>query len=155
MLNTPAASTKTSAGSNPVGVTNEAGLLEVRIDAARGATLSLRAEDGRWLKSQVHAGAPADPNKPKQLTLPPRMAMAGRLIDTESRRAVEGGFVWDAANPIDGAVTDGSGGFALMGPAGHRLDVSFNHLRPRGHASRPGGVALLGVEDRIVTQLRP
>ncbi|HKQ61753.1 MAG TPA: carboxypeptidase regulatory-like domain-containing protein, partial [Candidatus Polarisedimenticolaceae bacterium] len=101
----------------PLGRTDERGQLALSAAAKDSLALAVLAGDGRRLETRL-----AGPAKP--LTLPDRSFVSGRLIDADTRRPITGGLVWDAGNPLEGAVSDGAGGFALGGPTGSRMQIT-------------------------------
>jgi len=120
----PLAGVLVLAGSPPVrvGSTDESGRLTLRVEPGRTLELALLADDGRRLETRLNR--PGAGEKPERLVLADRSAVAGRVIDAESRRPIEGGLVWDAGNPAEAATTDAGGGFVLAGPAGQRLRLT-------------------------------
>jgi protocatechuate 3,4-dioxygenase beta subunit len=108
---------------HPYAVSDEEGRLTVRLEPGEPVELNLLAEDGRALTMRFEA-AKAAQEKPRVLTLPDRALVAGKVIDAESRRPIEGGVVWNAENPLEGVVTDRAGGFVLSGPQGSRMRIT-------------------------------
>ena len=150
------------ARAHPVGTTDDAGRIAIVVDESRPTECVLFAEDGRRLQTRLEAGD-WKKDKPRTLQLPERIAIAGRLIDTETRRAIPAGVVWDGGNPTEGFVTDDGGGFVLFGPEGARLRVqagATGYLRGGGMEfqlasdGRPGPTIALApaaaIEGRVV-----
>ncbi len=108
---------------HPLGATDDHGRLTLVLDRSRPVAVELLAADGRRLKTRLDPSALED-GVPQKLVLPDRLAVSGRLIDADSRRAIAGGLVWDAENPVEGFVTDEGGGFVLRGPLGSHLTVT-------------------------------
>jgi protocatechuate 3,4-dioxygenase beta subunit len=148
--------------SHPLGRTNDKGRFAVSATRGSRPALTLLAPDGRKLETRL-APSKSAPEEPQRLELPARLFMAGRLIDAQSRRAVEGGLVWDQSNPVEAAVSDRAGGFALGGSAGQRLEVRAGapgYLPAEGFSfqlsddGRPGPTLALrpaaAIEGRIV-----
>jgi len=130
---------------HPLGKSDAAGLAELVLDGAKTTAASFLASDGRRLETRLAAADWKD-DAPRKLVLPDRLAVSGRLIDAESRRAIAGGVVWDAQNPVEGFVTDDAGGFVLTGPAGSRLDVT---------AGAPRYLPARGTEFQLTDDGRP
>jgi uncharacterized GH25 family protein len=109
---------------HPFAVSDARGRFTVRLRRGQSAELNLLAEDGRTLTRRLELAQPLDPQKPRRLTLPDRAVVAGKLIDADSRRPIEGGVVWDSENPLEAAVTGRGGAFVLGGPQGARVRIA-------------------------------
>jgi len=164
---TPAAGVLVAVGRevHPSGWTDATGEFVVDLPAGAAETkVVLLAEDGRRLETRV---APASEENrrvaPLELRLPRRIEIAGRLIDALTRRSIAGALVWDAGDPLELAVTSGSGGYTLGGPAGRRMPLTagapgylpaapIEHQIAAGRRAptlvlRPGGLIVGHVED--------
>ncbi len=106
----------------PVGRTDEEGLIAVHAAKGKPRELHVLAADDRQLQAKLTSDLPSD--KPHPLVLEDRLAVSGRLIDGQSRKPVEGALVWDRENPAGAVKADRAGGFALAAPAGSRLQVT-------------------------------
>ena len=70
---------------------------------------------------------------PQDIRLSERSTMAGRVIDAKTREPLAGAVVWDMTEIRIAAISDGSGQFALQGPASHRLEIAsgaIGYLKP-------------------------
>lgn len=131
---------------HPVGLTDERGRLDVALVGKSPTAAALLAGDGRRLTTRLEPSDWNEDGSPRALVLPDRLAVAGRLIDADTRRAIAAGVVWDAGNPAEGFVTDDAGGFVLTGPAGSRLEVE---------AGAPGYLRDHGIEFQLADDGRP
>lgn len=131
--------------SHPLGATDDHGRLGLTLDRSRPAAVELLAADGRRLKTRLDALAFKE-DVPQVLVLPDQLAVSGRLIDADSRRAIAGGLVWDEDNPVEGFVTDEGGGFVLRGPRGSRLTVT---------AGAPGYLGDRAIDYQLADDGRP
>ena len=106
----------------PAGRSGEDGKFDIRLSTAGPTNLTVLSADGRRTSKRLLASDGAD-GKPLRIELPPRLLVAGRLIDALSRRPVAGGLVWDARDANLSFPTDPAGGFVISGSAGRRLDL--------------------------------
>ncbi|MCP3978090.1 MAG: hypothetical protein GY716_01995 [bacterium] len=118
----PAPAVRIALGDNthPAMRTDDEGRATLRLGSTEPLAVHLAADDGR--EADVRVGRASDPDAPpKALTLPDRFTIGGMLIDSESRRPIAGGVVWDVENPSEAALSNDSGGFEIGGPEGRRL----------------------------------
>jgi protocatechuate 3,4-dioxygenase beta subunit len=108
---------------HPYATTGQDGSVRVTLPATGETQVTVEAGDGRRLATTLAAGPVEERQRPVVLTLPDLVALPGRLVDADSRRAIAGGLVWDGNDPREAAVSDGAGGFVLRGPRGTRLEV--------------------------------
>jgi uncharacterized GH25 family protein len=149
----------------PLGATGADGSLTIALDPSVLTEVRLLADDGRKLETrlQPQPDDTAGPVKPRELTLPERSIVIGRLIDAESRRAIGGGVVWNPENPLGAVTTERSGGFVLSGSIGERTQMTAGapgYLQARGREfqfaedGRPGPVLALhpaaAIEGRVL-----
>ena len=130
---------------HPFATTDAEGKFTARLEKGQSIELNLLAEDGRTLHRRFEMPT-TPPKKPRTLTLPDRAVVAGKLIDAESRRPIEGGVIWDAENPLEAVVTVGGGVFVLGGPQGSRVRIS---------SGAPGYLAGGAIEFQFMDDGRP
>ncbi len=133
---------------HPLGLTDDRGRLDLRIERARPVSAALLAADGRELATRLDPRAwdEKQPDAPLAIVLPDRLAVSGRLVDARSRRSIAGGVVWDERKPRDGFVTDDHGGFVVAGPAHARLELS---------GAAPGYLRSQPIEVQLADDGRP
>jgi len=144
----PASGVLVTAGAlaQPLGLTGADGRLEARLAGAAAVPLRLAAPDGRSLTVRHAPPAPgAVVDAGRVFVLPERLAVSGKLIDAETRRAIEGGVVWNAGNPLEAAISDRSGGFALRAGAGELLRIT---ARATGYLGDSGAEFQLADDGR-------
>lgn len=129
---------------HPLGRTDPQGRFTLSAPVADRSEIRLLAADGRSAEARL---APPDPEgAPQRMELPDRLFLSGRLIDASSRKAIEGGLVWDRTDPTVAAVTDRAGGFALGGPPLQRMRLT---------AGAPGYLPAGGTEFQLDDDGRP
>ncbi|HTG34315.1 MAG TPA: carboxypeptidase-like regulatory domain-containing protein [Thermoanaerobaculia bacterium] len=109
----------------PAAVTGEDGRVRLAVPAGVPARVRLLAADGRRWTGMLPAG-----KDPVRLTLPPAASLAGRAIDSASRKPLAGALVWLAADPGAFARTDAQGGYGL---AAIELEGSALQAEAAGH----------------------
>jgi uncharacterized GH25 family protein len=147
----------------PLGQTGDDGSLPLSLEAAALTEIGLLAEDGRRLETRLQPAAATGDGEPaaRTLVLPERSIVTGRLIDADTRRAIRGGVVWDPENPLGAVTTERSGGFALSGSAGDRMEMTAGapgylqaHGRDFQFDGRPGPTLALhagaAIEGRVL-----
>lgn len=97
----------------PLGITSEAGLLDV---VAPGALdLLLIAADGRQLAARVQPFRKGEPQTPRELRLPALVEMTARVVSAADGRPLAGALVW--SDPGNVRRTDARGEARLSTPA--------------------------------------
>lgn len=105
------------------GRTDAEGRIRLPIPAGGSTRIRWLCADGRQGLVQLTAPPPDAPER--LLTLADPLAVAGRVIDAESRKPVPGALVWASADPGAFVRADGEGRFQLTVPTRRRFEMGI------------------------------
>lgn len=106
---------------HPLGRTDADGQFFLSRPGNNDLTITLTDDDGRQVETTVQ---PADEfERALVLRFNEAANATGRLIASDTRRAVGGGIVWDQMQPSRYTTTDGNGSFSLNCSQGDRLEL--------------------------------
>lgn len=145
---------------HPLASTGDDGLAAVPVRGG-GRQVGVETSDGRDASGRV---VPAPPEEgPQSFSLPGLHSIAGRVVDAETREAIDGAVVWPESRGWQAVAVDRAGGFVLSGPLGSRMRIATRatgYLAPRSWVAelvddgRPGPTLALspaaGIAGRVV-----